>query len=244
MVSFYDAYGICGDQATIVPPIMKQPSRSEDPAITQSPAMKSHRTFVGGFRKKKNKKKKKNNKKSKNKKSKKKKDEKITGKKLFKLLPNASTEGIAECESMTDIDSCIKIDIDFDILKDESDLSLDDSGVVFKHVYTEHNDDDTTTFSYETDDMDSALFLYTNSSGYHEIDGSFNHDKPKCIIDNCGENCHVLIGLGEKRLNPNPEPELEKPLGKFFQGVHAVRIITSFCLLLKFTSHFLTSEGR
>ena len=182
LVSFYDAYGICGDQATIAPPIMKQPSRSRDPVRSQSPSRKSHRTLIGGFRKKKNKKKEKNNK-SKNK-EKNMKDEQIAGKKLFKLLPKKSTKGIAECESMTDIDSCIKIDIDFDILKDESDLSLDDSGVVFKHRYTERNDDDTTTCSYETDDMDSALFLYTNSSGYHEIDGSFNVEKPKYIIDN------------------------------------------------------------
>ena len=60
--------------------------------------------------------------------------------------------------------------------------------------------------------MDSALFLYTESSGYPEIDGSFTVEESKYIIDNCGEGCHVLIKLGAERLNSQPEPELEPDL--------------------------------
>ena len=133
-----------------------------------------------------------------------------SGSQLFRLQPGASTKGISECEKMSDIDSCIKIDVDFDTLKDELDLTLVDDEVIFKHSYTEKNDDDTISYSYQSDDMDSALFLYTESSGYPEIDGSFTVEESKYIIDNCMENCHVLIKLGANRLNSQPEPE-QKP---------------------------------
>ena len=64
--------------------------------------------------------------------------------------------------------------------------------------------------------MDSALFLYTDSHRYPEIDGSLTEEESKYIIDNCGENCHVLIKLGAKRLKSQPEPVLEPDLRSRF----------------------------
>ena len=124
---------------------------------------------------------------------------------------------------MTDIDSCVRIDVNFDRLKANSDLTLVDDDIVFRHSYTEVNDDVTATFSYETDDFDSALFLYTDLSGYPEIDGSFTVEGSKYIIDNCKENCHVLIKFGTKRLPPQPEPEIDQALGKFVASGAEVR---------------------
>ena len=130
-----------------------------------------------------------------------------SGSHLFSLKPGSSTEGISECDNMSDIDSCDRIDVNFDVLEDELDLTLMDDEVVFKHSYTAGNGDGTVTYSYQSDDMDSALFLYSESSGYPELDGSFTVEQSKYIIDNCMEDCHVLIKLGANRLNSQPEPE-------------------------------------
>ena len=70
-----------------------------------------------------------------------------------------------------DIDFCSKIDINFEVLRNGSDLWLSDVAPEFKHTYTEHNQDNAMT-----DDMDSALFLCTEEDEYPEIDGSFHFD--------------------------------------------------------------------
>ena len=143
--------------------------------------------------------------------------------KLFKLLPKESMRGIRECQSMTDIDSCLKIDINFDALKEKSDLTLVDDDIVFKHSYTEVNEDFTATLSYETDDLDTAVFLYSELSGYPEIGGSFTVKESKYIIDNCKEDCHVLIKMGAKMLHSKPEPEISSALGKLRVSESEVR---------------------
>ena len=127
-------------------------------------------------------------------------------KKLFTLMPKVSTKGITECENMSDIDTCIRIDVKFGAMEGDLDLAQGENEIIFRHSYTEKNDDGTVTYSYESDDMDSALFLYTEVSGYQEIDGSFTEGESKYIIDNCGKDCHVLMKLSAKRLNPPPEP--------------------------------------
>ena len=139
-------------------------------------------------------------------------------------MPEASTEGITECDNMSDIDSCTKIEVNFDAMEGDVELTLSADEIVFKHSYTEKNDDGTITYSYQSDDMDSALFLYSESSEYPEIDGSFTEGKFKYIIDNCGKDCHVLIKLGAKRLNSQPEPE-QRPIlsmGKLMEHPESV----------------------
>ena len=121
-------------------------------------------------------------------------------------MRKVSTKGITECDNMSDIDSCIKIHVKFEAMKGDLDLAQGEDEIVYTHTYTEKNDDGTVTYSYESDDMDSALFLYTEDSGYQEIDGSFTEGESKYIIDNCGKDCHVLMKLSAKRLNPPPEP--------------------------------------
>ena len=211
-MSIYDVYGICGHQATIIPPIIKQPAtertdlgelRRSAPKVARKG---SHRTMVSGFRSDRRRRRNRGRKRRG-------KGWRWGGRKtsekshLFTLKPGASTEGISECDKMSDIDSCDRIDVNFDVLEDELDLTLMDDEVVFKHSYTAENDDGTVTYSYQSDDMDSALFLYSESSGYPELDGSFTVEQSKYIIDNCMEDCHVLIELGANRLNSQPEPE-------------------------------------
>ena len=124
---------------------------------------------------------------------------------------------------MTDIDSCIKIKMNFATLMKKSDLALVDDDIVYKHSYTEINEDFTTTFSYETKDLDTAVFLYTDLSGYPEIYGSFMVKGSKYLINNCKEDCHVLIKMGAKMLHPQPEPEIESGLGKMRVSESEVR---------------------
>ena len=210
-MSIYDVYGICGHQATIIPPIIKQPVtertdfgelRRSAPKVARKSA---HRTMVSGFRSDRRKRRNRGKKgRGKRWRGGRKKSENSH---LFDLKPEASTEGISECDNMSDIDSCDRIDVNFDVLEEELDLTLMDDEVVFKHSYTAENDDGTVTYSYQSDDMDSALFLYSESSGYPELDGSFTVEQSKYIIDNCMEDCHVLIKLGANRLNSQPEPE-------------------------------------
>ena len=56
----------------------------------------------------------------------------ITGtapQKLYTTDPEHSTEGIRECQEL-DNESCVKIDVDFDVLRAESDIILE--GQVFR----------------------------------------------------------------------------------------------------------------
>ena len=127
-----------------------------------------------------------------------------------------SNSNINECKRMSDIDSCRRIKINFMRLKAEKPITLVDKNIVYKHLYTQLNRDVTKTFSYETNDFDSAVFVASvdAKSGYPKLDGSFTVGGSKYLIDNCKENCHVLIKLGSKRLHPKPDPVIDKAVGK------------------------------
>ena len=126
-----------------------------------------------------------------------------------------SNSNINECKLMSDIDSCRRIKINFMRLKAERAITLVDQNIVYKHLYTQPNRDVTATFSYESDDFDSAVFVVSrDKSKYPKLDGSFTAGGSKYLIDNCRENCHVLIKLGSKRLHPKPDPVIDKAVGK------------------------------
>ena len=125
--------------------------------------------------------------------------------------PSASTDGIRECQDL-DNESCVKINVDFDVLMAESDALLE--GEVFRHSYTSQNQDDSMTYTYESDDLGSALFLYTETDGYPEIDGYFLTHGSEYRINNCGDQCgngHILLKLSEKMVHPDPDQEIEAP---------------------------------
>ena len=118
-------------------------------------------------------------------------------KELYSLDPSVSSDGIEECQEI-DNQSCAKINVDFEVLKSESDIWLE--GEVFKHSYTTINDDNSTSYSYN-DDLDSALFLYTKKDGYDEIDGYIMTQGSEYRVNNCGDQCgngHILLKLSEK----------------------------------------------
>ena len=118
-------------------------------------------------------------------------------KELYSLDPSVSSDGIEECQEI-DNESCAKINVDFEVLKSESDIRLE--GEVFKHSYTTINDDNSTSYSYN-DDLDSALFLYTKKDGYDEIDGYIMTQGSEYRVNNCGDQCgngHILLKLSEK----------------------------------------------
>ena len=132
-------------------------------------------------------------------------------KELYSLDPSVSTDDIRECQEI-DNESCIKINVDFDVLKSESDIRLE--GNVFNHSYTTLNEDNSTTYAY-ADDLDSALFLYTKKYGYSEIDGYFLTQGSEYLVNNCGDECHILLKLSEKLAHPSDlmkSPDIDEDL--------------------------------
>ena len=130
---------------------------------------------------------------------------------LYTMDTSASTDGITECQDL-DNESCVKINVNFDVLMVESDTLLE--GEVFRHSYTSQNNDHSKTYAYESDDLGSALFLYTEMNGYPEIDGYFLTHGSEYRINNCGEQCgngHILLKLSEKMVHPHPDEEIEVP---------------------------------
>merc|ERR1719367_1686395 len=120
---------------------------------------------------------------------------------LFRVLPDANTSSILECAHMEDIDSCEKIDIDFEAMSHASEVMLTEDGIVFKRsafeVAPSHGEGH--VFSFEGPDFSFAVLTYTEEPGYPDINGRFYYtkDDSSYMIDNCGEDCHVLIKLGE-----------------------------------------------
>ena len=132
---------------------------------------------------------------------------------LFKLLPQDSTDGIRECANKEDIDSCIKIDIDFGALKQSDEIIMAEDGFVFKRKNFDGNErGNSQSFSYEGDDFSFAVLTYTSASGYPDLNGRIHYiqDGASYMIDNCGENCHVLIKLGTSLMKI--KEEMEPPL--------------------------------
>ena len=134
---------------------------------------------------------------------------------LFKLLPQDSTVDIRECAHMEDkdIDSCVKIDIDFGVLQQSEEIIMAEGGFVFKRKnYDKNESGKSQSFSYEGDDFSFAVLTYTSTSGYPDLNGRIHYtqDGASYMIDNCGENCHVLIKLGKVLMDI--KEEMEPPL--------------------------------
>ena len=159
----------------------------------------------------------------------------VTAQDLFTLLPDESTQGIAECENMEDIDSCEKIDFDFELLKSEGGFVLD--GETFTHSYTNGK-----TYSYETDNYGSAVFLYNEDNGHPEVEGDLIFEGNVYRIDGCGDNCHILVKLGWDTLNSQPDAEPLAPVIEphaFDQGMPSDRVEETVSKAKLVVSNFL-----
>ena len=110
-----------------------------------------------------------------------------------------STEGIAECE-MEGIDSCTKIDFNFDLLKGEGDFAV--NGETFMHSYTHGK-----TYGYQTDNYGSAVFVYSEANGHPEVEGDLIFEGNIWRIDGCGEECQILVKLGWDTIQSMPDEE-------------------------------------
>ena len=129
--------------------------------------------------------------------------------KILRVLPDANTSSILECAHMEDIDSCEKIDIDFEAMSHASEVMLTEDGIVFKRSAFEvaPSYGEGHVFSFEGPDFSFAVLTYTEEPGYPDINGRFYYtkDDSSYMIDNCGKDCHVLIKLGKK------STEIEEP---------------------------------
>ena len=143
-----------------------------------------------------------------------------TAQDLFHEL-DESTQGISECE-MDDIDSCTRVDFNFDLLKAEDDFVVD--GETFTHSYTNGQ-----TYGYQTDDYGSAVFVYSNINGHQEVEGDLIFEGKIWRIDGCGEDCQLLVKLGENILQSLPDSEPMAPViepHEFDQGMPSEREVT------------------
>ena len=119
---------------------------------------------------------------------------------LFKVIANADTSSILECVHMEDIDSCIKIDLNFDAMMQSDDMIMVEDDFVFKRKYSTQDEvGQSQSFSYEGANFSYAILTYTEAPGYPDLNGRIHYTKDgsSYMIDNCGEDCHVLIKLGE-----------------------------------------------
>ena len=118
--------------------------------------------------------------------------------KLFDVIADANTSDILECVHMEGIDSCIKIDIDFEAMLQLDDVILAKDGFSFKRKFSTE-DGQSQSFSYEGANFSYAVLTYTEAPGYPDLNGRIHYteDGASYMIDNCGEDCHVLIKLGE-----------------------------------------------
>ena len=132
---------------------------------------------------------------------------------LFNVMADANTSNILECVHMKDIDSCTKIDIDFEAMMQSDDIIMAEDDFIFKRKYsTEDENGQSQSFSYEGANFSYAVLTYSEAPGYPDLNGRIHYTKDGAsyMIDNCGENCHVLIKLG-KGLMEIKEP-IESPV--------------------------------
>ena len=159
-----------------------------------------------------------------------------TAQDLFHEL-DESTQGISECE-MDDIDSCTRVDFNFDLLKAEDDFVLD--GETFTHSYT--NDQ---TYGYQTDDYGSAVFVYSNITGHQEVEGVLIFEGKIWRIDGCGEDCQILVKMGENTLQSLTDSEPMAPViesHEFDQGMPSEREEVTVSRTKPYTSNFYTMQ--
>ena len=84
---------------------------------------------------------------------------------------------------------------------------------VFKRKYnTQDEVGQSQSFSYEGDNFSYATLTYTEAPGYPDLNGRIHYteDGSSYMIDNCGEDCHVLIKLDEGLMD-GKEP-MESPV--------------------------------
>ena len=133
---------------------------------------------------------------------------------LFEVLNDANTSDIIECVHMEDIDSCIKIDFNFEAMEQSLELIMAEDGFVFKRKdNTTDENGESRSYSYEGDDFSFAVLTYTEAAGYPDLNGRIHYTKSRSsfMIDNCGQNCHILIKLGEALMDVKEPAELPMP---------------------------------
>ena len=139
--------------------------------------------------------------------------------KLFHVLPYANTSAILECANMQGIDSCVKVEIDFEAMRHASEIILaEEDGIIFKRTdYSDglSSDGEGQVFSFQGEDFSYAILTYTEAPGYPDLNGRIHYtrDGASFMVDNCGEDCHVLIKLGESLMNFDEPEEMPKPPG-------------------------------
>ena len=142
-----------------------------------------------------------------------------TPRKLFHVLPDANTSAILECANMQGIDSCVKVDVDFGAMRNASEIILaEEDGIVFKRVDGGaglSSDGEGQVYSFRGEDFSYAVLTYTEAPGYPDLNGRIHYtrDGASFMVDNCGEDCHVLIKLGESLMNFDEPEEMPKPPG-------------------------------
>ena len=141
-----------------------------------------------------------------------------TAKKLFNVLPDANTSTILECINMQGIDSCVKVEIDFEAMRHASEIILaEEDGIVFKRVDSDDlsSNSQSQVFSFQGEDFSYAVLTYTEEPGYPDLNGRIHYTKDGAsfMVDNCGDNCHVLIKLGESLMTFEEPKEMPQPPG-------------------------------
>ena len=146
-------------------------------------------------------------------------NEATTPRKLFHVLSDANTSAILECANMQGIDSCVKVDVDFEAMRNASEIILaEEDGIVFRRADGGaglSSDGEGQVYSFRGEDFSYAVLTYTEAPGYPDLNGRIHYtrDGASFMVDNCGEDCHVLIKLGESLMNFDEPEEMPKPPG-------------------------------
>ena len=95
--------------------------------------------------------------------------------KLFTVLPDANTSAILECANMKGIDSCLKVEINFDAMRHDAEvIMVEGHGIVFERAEDSDSlssDGEGTVFSFRGDDFSYAVLTYTEAPGYPDLNG-------------------------------------------------------------------------
>ena len=136
---------------------------------------------------------------------------------LFTVLPDANTSTILECANMQGIDSCLKVEINFDAMRHAAEVIMaEEHGIIFERAEDSDSlssDGEGTVFSFKGEDFSYAVLTYTEAPGYPDLNGRIHYTKDAAsfMVDNCGKDCHVLIKLGESLMTFKEPDEVPKP---------------------------------
>ena len=137
--------------------------------------------------------------------------------KLFTVLPDANTSTILECANMQGIDSCLKVEINFDAMRHAAEVIMaEEHGIIFERAEDSgslSSDGEGRVFSFKGEDFSYAVLTYTEAPGYPDLNGRIHYTKDAAsfMVDNCGKDCHVLIKLGESLMTFKEPEEMPKP---------------------------------